>query len=221
MTATSAKCVFVGDVGVGQKSLILTFLYNEFPHDCVPSCMHPSTVKVVVDSKEVGLEVWHTAGAQDYDRLRPLCYPNTDVFIVCFSVVSPASFTSVFEKWIPELRHHAPHTPFVLLGTQTDLRDDPVIVSCVARQLLRCLCQSANYLLQLSALNEKKQAPITSHQGHLLARQIKGALPPLPASLAPGSFSPSTLVQRSSTWSAQPSARTTYRPCLMTPFARF
>ncbi len=131
----SAKCVFVGDVGVGQKSLILTFLNNAFPHDCIPSCMHPSSVKMVVDGKELGLEVWHTAGAQDYDRLRPLSYNNTDVFIVCFSVVSPTSFASVFEKWIPELRHHAPHTPFVLLGTQTDLREDPVIVSCIAQQL--------------------------------------------------------------------------------------
>ena len=34
----------------------------------------------------------------DYDRLRPLSYPQTDVFLVCFSVVSPASFENVKEK---------------------------------------------------------------------------------------------------------------------------
>ena len=34
-------------------------------------------------------------GQEDYDRLRPLCYPDTDVFLVCFSVVSPASYANV------------------------------------------------------------------------------------------------------------------------------
>ncbi len=38
------------------------------------------------------------AGQEDYDRLRPLSYPQTDVFLVCFSVVSPASFENVKEK---------------------------------------------------------------------------------------------------------------------------
>ena len=37
-------------------------------------------------------------GQEDYDRLRPLSYPQTDVFLVCFSVVSPASFENVKER---------------------------------------------------------------------------------------------------------------------------
>lgn len=37
-------------------------------------------------------------GQEDYDRLRPLSYPQTDVFLVCFSVVSPSSFENVKEK---------------------------------------------------------------------------------------------------------------------------
>lgn len=55
------------------------------------------------------MEGWLTlAGQEDYDRLRPLSYPQTDVFLVCFSVVSPASFENVKEKWVPEVRHHCP-----------------------------------------------------------------------------------------------------------------
>jgi hypothetical protein len=37
-------------------------------------------------------------GQEDYDRLRPLSYPQTDVFLVCFSVITPASFENVKEK---------------------------------------------------------------------------------------------------------------------------
>ena len=44
-------------------------------------------------------------GQEDYDRLRPLSYPQTDVFLVCFSVVSPASFENVKEKvcWLEKI----------------------------------------------------------------------------------------------------------------------
>ena len=60
----------------------------------------------------------------DFDSLRPLCYPGTDVFLVCFSVVSPTSFHNVKEKWLPELRQHHPRAPILLVGTQSDLRTD-------------------------------------------------------------------------------------------------
>ena len=42
--------------------------------------------------------LFDTAGQEDYDRLRPLSYPQTDVFLVCFSVVNPASYENVKEK---------------------------------------------------------------------------------------------------------------------------
>jgi GTPase SAR1 family protein len=41
-------------------------------------------------------------------RLRPLSYPQTDIFLVCFSLVSPPSFENVRTKWFPEVAHHAP-----------------------------------------------------------------------------------------------------------------
>lgn len=39
-----------------------------------------------------------STGLEEHDRLRPLSYPQTDVFFVCFSVASPASFENVEEK---------------------------------------------------------------------------------------------------------------------------
>lgn len=41
---------------------------------------------MVVDGVAVSLGLWDTAGQEDYDRLRPLSYPQTDVFLICFSV---------------------------------------------------------------------------------------------------------------------------------------
>jgi Ras-related C3 botulinum toxin substrate 1 len=93
------------------------------------------------------LGLWDTAGQEDYDRLRPLSYPQTDVFLICFSLVSQASYDNVTAKvsgrfwnpqnrgvsrvqhltshaqWYPEISHHAPGVPIVLVGTKLDKRD--------------------------------------------------------------------------------------------------
>jgi Ras-related C3 botulinum toxin substrate 1 len=52
----------------------------------------------------------------------------TDVFLAMFSVVSPISFDNVRNKWIPELNHHCPETPIVIVGTKIDLRNDPDVL---------------------------------------------------------------------------------------------
>jgi GTPase SAR1 family protein len=57
-----------------------------------------------VEGKPINLGLWDTAGQEDYDRLRPLSYPQTDVFIVCFSIISSPSFENVKTKVTPYLR---------------------------------------------------------------------------------------------------------------------
>ena len=53
---------------------------------------------VMIGGEPYTLGLFDTAGQEDYDRLRPLSYPQTDVFLVCFSVVSPSSYENVKEK---------------------------------------------------------------------------------------------------------------------------
>ena len=79
---------------------------------------------MMVDNKVFNLGLWDTAGQEDYDRLRPLSYPQTDVFMLCFSCVSTNSFNNVRDKWYPEVRHYCPDTPVVVVGTKIDMRTD-------------------------------------------------------------------------------------------------
>ena len=48
-----------------------------------------------------------------------------DVFLVCFSVTDTASLENVESQWIPEMNHHFQKTPILLVGTKSDLREDP------------------------------------------------------------------------------------------------
>lgn len=41
---------------------------------------------------------------------------QTDVFLICFSVVSPSSYENVTTKWNPEVKHHCPEAPILLVG---------------------------------------------------------------------------------------------------------
>ena len=117
------KLVVVGDGAVGKTSLLISFSTGKFPSDYVPTVFENYTATLKQGSKNVLLHLWDTAGQEDYDRLRPLSYPGTDVVLLCFSVCNRNSYESVKEKWFPEVSHHLPSTPFILVGTKTDLRD--------------------------------------------------------------------------------------------------
>lgn len=70
---------------------------------------------------------------EDYDRLRPLSYVDTDVMAICFSAVDDVSFQNVANKWLPEARHHLPTTPLVLVSLKADLRSNEVTLAKLAQ----------------------------------------------------------------------------------------
>uniref|UniRef100_A0A3P9Q677 small monomeric GTPase n=1 Tax=Poecilia reticulata TaxID=8081 RepID=A0A3P9Q677_POERE len=147
----SIKCVVVGDGAVGKTCLLISYTTNAFPGEYIPTVFDNYSASMLLDGKPVSLGLWDTAGQEDYDRLRPLSYPQTDVFLVCFSVVSPASYENVRTKWSVELKHHCPNTPMILVGTKSDLRDDKDMIE---------------------KLKEKDLCPVTYPEGLALTKEI-------------------------------------------------
>ncbi|GIQ84029.1 Ran GTPase [Kipferlia bialata] len=151
MTTRHIKNVVVGDGAVGKTCLLWVYANNAFPEDYVPTVFDNYSANVLVDNKTINLGLWDTAGQEDYDRLRPLSYPGAHVFIICYSVDNPTSYENVLDKWYPEVSHHCPNVPIILVGTKSDLREEPSVVE---------------------KLRAKGQSPITPAQGEALRKKI-------------------------------------------------
>ncbi|KAG9336053.1 hypothetical protein JZ751_003319 [Albula glossodonta] len=124
MAAIRKKLVIVGDGACGKTCLLIVFSKDQFPEVYVPTVFENYVADIEVDSKQVELALWDTAGQEDYDRLRPLSYPDTDVILMCFSIDSPDSLENIPEKWTPEVKHFCPNVPIILVGNKKDLRND-------------------------------------------------------------------------------------------------
>ena len=55
-------------------------------------------------------------------------------------------------QWVPEISHHCQKTPFLLVGTQIDLRDDAAIIEKLAKN---------------------KQKPLSLEMGEKLAKELR------------------------------------------------
>jgi len=144
------KCALVGDGAVGKTSLAISYSTNGYPNDYIPTAFDHYSVKLDVDSHPIRLQISDTAGQDDFDHIRPLAYPGCDVILVCFSVVRPTSLCNVKEKWLPEVKNFLPKVPIVLVGTQTDLRND------------------LDVIVDLAKYNKR---PITEEEGHRYAKE--------------------------------------------------
>lgn len=118
------KCVVVGDKVAGKIALLIAYTTNSYPGEYVPTVFDNYSANVMFDDQPINLQLWDTSNQEGYEKLRPLSYPQTDIFVVVFSLVHPTSLDNVETIWVPEIRKHCPGTPYILVGTNKKLRDE-------------------------------------------------------------------------------------------------
>ncbi|KAI5863578.1 ras-domain-containing protein [Durotheca rogersii] len=134
--AYSKKIVVVGDGGCGKTCLLISYSQGYFPEKYVPTVFENYITYPThqPSGKTVELALWDTAGQEEYDRLRPLSYPETDLIFVCFAIDCPNSLDNVLDKWYPEVLHFCPYTPLILVGLKSDLRTKKTCIEMLKTQ---------------------------------------------------------------------------------------
>ena len=145
---TEVKCVVTGDGGVGKTCTLVTYAQGAFPVEYTPTIFdnhevrsffffffgnvrsfsqrdYDKQVYVDINMNKVKLNLCDTAGQEDYDRLRPLSYTNTDILLILFDLETRESFENVLKRWIPEAKEHTT-CPWVLVGTKCDSKTHEV-----------------------------------------------------------------------------------------------
>ena len=100
MSRKELRTVVVGDGTVGKTCLLMSFTKNgQFMDVHVPTVLDEFSRIEIINGEKVAMTLWDTAGQEEFDRLRLLAYPRTNVFILCFSLASEESFSNIrFQK---------------------------------------------------------------------------------------------------------------------------
>ncbi|XP_051490394.1 rho-related GTP-binding protein RhoF isoform X1 [Apus apus] len=180
------KVVIVGDGGCGKTSLLLVFAKGAFPEQYAPSVFEKYTTSVTVGKKEITLNLYDTAGQEDYDRLRPLSYQNTNVVLICYDVMNPTSYDNVAAKKKPKQHRKETHQKTPPKKPQPDVK--VLFLSHQWYPEVNHFCQGVPLVLigcktdlrkdkeQLRKLRASKQEPITYNQGEAACQQINAEI---------------------------------------------
>jgi small GTP-binding protein len=146
------KLTPVGDGAVGKTSILTSYTQNEVKGEYEPTVFDNYSAAVTVNGEKISLSLADTAGQEDFESLRHLCYPNTDIFFVVFSVDKRTSFDNAKAKWIPEIQDkkkvkNSYGVPIIVIGNKTDLRaTEP---DCVTKEegeaMVRALMATGKY----------------------------------------------------------------------------
>ncbi|GAA97691.1 uncharacterized protein L969DRAFT_91137 [Mixia osmundae IAM 14324] len=153
----SRKVVVVGDGACGKTCLLIVYTENRFPEAYVPTIFEnyatfvPDPSSSADSERLIELMLWDTAGQEEYDRLRPLSYPEASIILVCFAVDYPASLANIEDKWSPEVSHFCPDVPLIIVANKIDLRKDSQTIAMLKAQ---------------------GTAPITTEQGIAVAKRL-------------------------------------------------
>ncbi|KAJ3413208.1 GTP-binding protein Rho1 [Chytridiales sp. JEL 0842] len=146
------KLVIVGDGFCGKTALLMVHSGLKFPENYQPTIFENYISRIQVNSKQtVELSLWDTAGQEEYDRLRPLSYPGSDIVLMTFSIAAPETCWNIRDRWSPEINHFLKDAPRIVVGLKKDLRSD------------------MNIITELKKANQK---PITPEEGEKIAKEV-------------------------------------------------
>ncbi|KAK9467855.1 P-loop containing nucleoside triphosphate hydrolase [Lipomyces arxii] len=153
MSSKIHRVAITGDGAIGKTCLLSVYCSGVFPSNSAPTVFESRQHEYVVNGHPISIHIQDTAGQENYTQLRLMAYRDLSVGLIGFSIVDPVSLDNVYDAWWPEFVNQTLiGTPFILVGTKADLRNDPT---------------------SIARLRQDEQAPVTQAQGKNMANRLK------------------------------------------------
>jgi len=131
------KFLIVGDGAVGKTSIVRRMCHNTFSdntEETVGVEFMPLTMNI--DKSSVKLQIWDTAGQEQYRSLGRAYYRNAVGVLLVFSYDDHSSFEHL-DQWLTDVRtlcHQ--HAQILLVGNKCDLSDHRRVTSSEIEQFI-------------------------------------------------------------------------------------
>jgi small GTP-binding protein len=103
----------------------------------IPNVHDNYSAYVPTDGRNFNVSFWDVPGREENGRLRPLSYPETDFFILCFSIDNPKSLQNLKDVWVPEYEKLCTTAAKILVGNKEDKRNDPTSIEKMKEKNLK------------------------------------------------------------------------------------
>lgn len=132
------RSVTIGDSSVGKTCIVNRFLLDKFD----PA--EPNTIGTLYESftaerdgRELEIQIWDTAGQEQYRSLGPIYYRSSAAALVVFDVTNRKSYEDI-NDWITEFRSVAgDNTTILIVGNKIDLSNDRAVTKEEAEEWTR------------------------------------------------------------------------------------
>jgi Ras-related protein Rab-2A len=116
------KYIIIGDTGVGKSCLLLQFTDKRFQpvHDLTIGVEFGARM-VSIDSKQVKLQIWDTAGQEAFRSITRSYYRGAAGALLVYDITRRETFNHL-TSWLEDARQHAnPNMTIMLIGNKSDL----------------------------------------------------------------------------------------------------
>jgi len=123
------KVIVCGTSGVGKSALTLQFMYGDFTEEYDPTCIDSYRKEIEINSEKMKLDIFDTAGQEEYAAMRDQYYRTGEGFLCVYSVTTPESWEQLYQFHERILRvtenedtdGSVCSIPFVVVGNKCDL----------------------------------------------------------------------------------------------------
>ena len=119
------KYIIIGDAGVGKSNILLRYVYGTFKSEYQLTIgVEFGEKKVEFNDKIFKIQIWDTAGNEQFRSITRTYYKNSVCSIVVYDITRRESFESVI-NWIEDCKLNSPKSVFmILVGNKSDLNEN-------------------------------------------------------------------------------------------------